>query len=174
MINTERKDCNVSLSNIKLEVEELEDLILQISTLEVALEKVVEDSHSNMLKTFSENSLEVEIHLLGSWMMMMISSSLISVQEVQRSNNLKRLTNMILLEALEVSEVLEDSKALLALENLDMALMMISLEEEVDSQEEVLQSKPQLSSKMERKSLKLRRLILIPTETRKLKLLKKL
>jgi len=169
MISMERKDCNVSLSNIQLEVEELEVLTLQISTLEVALEEVVEDSLSGMLRTYSKNSLEVEILLLDSWMMTMISSSQISGLEVQRSNSLKSLKNMILLEALEVSEVLEVSKALVALETLDMALMMISLEEEADFQEVELQSKPQLSSKMEKRSQRLRRLTLIQTVTRKLK-----
>lgn len=74
MTSMEKRDFNVSFINHQLEVEGLEDPVLMtFITLEVL--EAQETSRSNMLKTYSENSLEAEILLLVLWTMMMIFSS---------------------------------------------------------------------------------------------------
>ena len=155
MISMERKDCNVSLSNIQLEVEELEVLTLQISTLEVALEEVVEDSLSGMLRTYSKNSLEVEILLLDSWTMTTTSSlEILEATEDHQSKNHKRQISMTHSLALEVDLAVasEGSRALEALEVSEALMTMTSLAqaEEPFQVEEPL-SKHQRSLRMEKR-----------------------
>lgn len=89
-----------------------------LETFILALEEAIQEPLSNMLKTYSENSLEGEILLLDSWTMMMTSLEILAAIEDHQSKNHKRLINMTRSLALEEDLAVASvgSRALEALE----------------------------------------------------------
>lgn len=130
-----------------------------------------------MLKTFLESSLEGETLFRDSWMMMRTFSWEEALEEKlkreQRSSNrLKSIDKIpLVVSDLEASVVEWGSEGLVLMTMMTFSLMEWGVEASQVGEE--LLSRLQRSLRMEKRSLKLKRHILILTETRKLKSHKK-
>lgn len=130
-----------------------------------------------MPKTSLESSLEGETPFRDSWMMMRTSSWEEALEgdpkrELRSSNRQKSIDKIpLVVSDLEASVVESGSEGLVLMMMMTFSLMGWGVE--VSQVEEELQSRPQRLLRMVKRSRKLRRPILILTETRKLKSHKK-
>lgn len=130
-----------------------------------------------MPKTSLESSLEGETLFRDSWMMMRTSSweealEVDPKRELRSSNRQKSIDKIpLVVSDLEASVVESGSEGLVLMTMMTFSLMEWGVE--ASQVEEELQSRPQRSLRTVKRSRKLRRPILILTETRKLKSHKK-